>query len=53
MRSTSEKYRLNSYEGEELPFENYMKLDNTNLPPDVAAMLIKTHFALKQDVTGE
>ena len=53
MRSTSEKHRLNSYEGEELPFENYMKLDNTNLPPDEAAMIIKTHFALKQDVTGE
>lgn len=30
MRATSEKYRLNSYDGEELPFENYMKLDNTN-----------------------
>lgn len=29
MRATSEKYRLNSYDGEELPFENYMKLDNT------------------------
>lgn len=28
MRATSEKYRLNSYDGEELPFENYMKLDN-------------------------
>ena len=25
MRATSEKYRLNSYDGEELPFENYMK----------------------------
>lgn len=33
MRSTSEKYRLNSYEGEELPFKNYMKLDNTNIAP--------------------
>lgn len=46
MRSTSEKYRLNSYEGEELPFENYMKLDNTNLAPDEVAKMIKTHFAI-------
>lgn len=46
MRATSEKYRLNSYEGEELPFENYMKLDNTNLAPDKVAMMIKEHFAI-------
>ena len=37
MRATSEKYRLNSYDGEELPFENYMKLDNTRIAPDKAA----------------
>lgn len=56
MRATSEKYRLNSYDGEELPFENYMKLDNTKdlneyddvrivgktFPHDEAAGLIKT-----------
>lgn len=45
-RSTTAKHRLNSYEGEELPFENYMKLDNTDLPPDEAARIIKTHFAI-------
>lgn len=46
MRATSEKYRLNSYEGEELPFENYLKIDNTNLAPDEVAKVIKTHFAI-------
>lgn len=48
MRATSEKYRLNSYEGEELPFENYMKLDNTNLAPDEVAKVIKAHFAIEE-----
>ena len=48
MRATSEKYRLNSYEGEELPFENYMKLDNTNLAPDEVAKMIKAHFAIEE-----
>lgn len=46
MRSTSEKFQLNSYDGEELPFENYMKLDNTNIAPDEVAKMIKTHFAI-------
>mgnify|MGYP003292942945 CR=1 FL=1 len=48
MRRTSEKYRLNSYDGEELPFENYMKLDNTILPPEEAAQRILTHFAIEE-----
>lgn len=48
MRRTSEKYRLNSYEGEELPFENYMKLDNTNLPPEEAALKIMEYFGLEE-----
>ncbi len=46
MRSTSEKYRLNSYEGEKLPFENYMKIDNTNYAPDIVAQMIKEKFSL-------
>ena len=46
MRNTSEKYRLNSYDGESLPFENYIKIDNTNLAPDEAAKMIKTHFEI-------
>ena len=48
MRSTSEKYRLNSYDGEELPFENYMKLDNTNPAPDEVAKMIKALFSIEE-----
>ena len=46
MRRTSEKYRLNSYEGEKLPFENYMKIDNTHLSPEKVAEMIKIHFEI-------
>lgn len=46
MRKTSEKYRLNSYDGESLPFENYIKIDNTTLAPDEVAKIIQTHFAI-------
>lgn len=46
MRATSEKYRLNSCEGEILPFENYLKIDNTNLPPEEAALRIKEYFGI-------
>lgn len=46
MRKTSEKYRLNSYDGEELPFESYIKIDNTNLSPDIVAKMIKAEFTL-------
>jgi hypothetical protein len=46
MRETGQKYRLNSYEGERLPFESYMKIDNTNLSPDEVARMIKERFAL-------
>ena len=48
MRATSEKYRLNSYEGEKLPFEHYLKIDNTNLTPDGVAKMIQTHFAIPE-----
>lgn len=39
------KHRLNSNkgEGEEL-FENYMKIDNTNIQPDIVAKMIKEKF---------
>lgn len=47
MRKTSEKYRLNSYDGENLPFENYIKIDNTTLAPDEVAKMIQTHFAIE------
>ena len=46
MRKTSEKYRLNSREGEKLPFESYVKIDNTHLAPDVVAKMIKERFEL-------
>ena len=48
MRRTSQKYRLNSYEGERLPFENYLKIDNTHLAPKEVAEMIKTHFAIDE-----
>ena len=38
-------YRLVSNEGE-IPFDNYIKIDNTNLQPDVVAKMIKEHFSL-------
>lgn len=47
MRRTSEKYRLNSYEGESLPFENYMKIDNTHLSPEEVAEMIKSNFEIE------
>lgn len=40
-----EAYRLESYEGE-IPYENYMKIDNTNLEPEEAARMIRERFSL-------
>ena len=40
-----ENHRLVSHDGE-LPFENYIKIDNTNLPPEAAAQIIKNRFGL-------
>lgn len=40
-----ENWRFESYEGE-LPFENYIKIDNTDLAPDVVARMIKEKFEL-------
>ena len=39
------KYRVVSNEGE-VPFENYLRIDNTHLEPDVVAKMIKEHFNL-------
>ncbi len=39
------RYRLESLPGE-IPFENYLKIDNTNLPPETVAAMIKEHFGL-------
>lgn len=41
MRHTQATHRLNSREGEILPFERYLKIDNTNLAPDEVARTIK------------
>ncbi len=46
MRHTSSIVRLNSYEGEPLPFASYFKIDNTHLPPEEVALMIKQRFAL-------
>ncbi len=43
--SEDTKYRLESLDGE-IPFDNYMKIDNTNLAPDVVARMIKSRFQL-------
>ena len=40
-----EKYRLVSEDGE-IPFENYLRIDNTSLAPDVVAQMIKEKFDL-------
>ena len=40
-----EKYRLESYDGE-ITFENYMKIDNTNLEPAEVARMIQERFSL-------
>lgn len=43
--SHDENYRLESREGE-IPFENYIRIDNTDIPPDAAALKIKERFGL-------
>ena len=40
-----EKYRLVSEDGE-IPFENYLRIDNTHLAPDTVAKMIKEKFDL-------
>lgn len=46
MRHTSMEHRLNSREGEILPFESYIKIDNTHLSPAEVAEIIKEHFKI-------
>lgn len=43
--SDDEKHRFESFKGE-IPFENYLKIDNSYLEPDVVARKIKEHFDL-------
>lgn len=40
-----ENHRFESYEGE-IPYENYIKIDNTNLSPEEVARMIKERFLL-------
>lgn len=49
MRNTSQKYRLNSYDGEKLPFDSYLKINNTDLPPDKVAGMIADYFHLERN----
>lgn len=50
MRATNQEWRLNSYDGEELPFENYVKIDNTNITPEEVAKMIVKHFSIYKAV---
>ncbi|MFZ3590101.1 AAA family ATPase [Bacillus sp. DJP31] len=45
LRRSMEKYRLNSLEGE-IPFSNYIKINNTNLGAEEVAKIIKGRFSL-------
>jgi hypothetical protein len=45
VRYEDSRYRLVSNEGE-IPFDNYIKIDNSDLPPDAVAGLIKERFSL-------
>ena len=47
MRKTGREHRLNSYDGEALPFTSFFKLDNTNVSPQNAALMIKEKFNIK------
>ena len=44
-RNLESKYRLNSYENE-VPFEHYFKINNTNMQPAEVAAKIKERFSL-------
>ena len=45
LKSEDERYRLVSNPGE-ISFENYLRIDNTNLTPDEAATMIRERFGL-------
>lgn len=46
LKMNNEKYRFVSNKGE-VPFDNYIKIDNTNLPPETVAQRIKERFDFK------
>lgn len=45
LMNDDKNHRCESLEGE-IPFENYIKIDNTTLSPENVAEMIKDHFAL-------
>ncbi|MGI6335624.1 MAG: hypothetical protein ACOXZM_00925 [Eubacteriales bacterium] len=47
LRTTEARHRLNSNDSDTLPWEEYMKLDNTDLTPDDAAEKIIERFGLE------
>ena len=49
MRKTSAEHRLNSFDGEELPFESYLKIDNTYIEPQTVACMIQEYFAIERN----
>ena len=52
LRNEDAHYRLVSYDGE-IPYENYIKIDNTHMEPDVCAKKIKEHFHLPDKSVSE
>lgn len=44
-RNLKSTYRLNSFDGE-ITKENYIKIYNTNLSPEEAALIIKNKYSL-------
>lgn len=48
MRQANGEHRLNSYDGEVLPFEHYLKINNTALAPEEVAERIRSHFAIER-----
>ena len=45
LKMDDKKYRCISFDGE-IPYENYIKVDNTKIPPDIVARIIKERFSL-------
>jgi len=45
IRREDDNYRLVSYEGE-IPFKNYLRIDNSSLEPDKVAAMIREKFSL-------
>lgn len=43
--NADKKYRMESFEGE-IPFKNYIKIDNSQLEPVEVALMIKEYFGL-------